>query len=108
MKNNINENRMRPGTAISIRTSAKYSAENTNNDIIQRRMLNNTNVNKHRQISTNRYNDDTYDELDDLIIKNQKNFKNLNNSNNQKCFLLFRSSNISKMKSETKKFLNIN
>ena len=75
---------MRPGTAISIRTSAKYSAENTNNDIIQRRMLNNTNVNKHRQISTNRYNDDTYDELDDLIIKNQKNFKNLNNNNNEK------------------------
>ena len=82
MKNNINENRMRPGTAISIRTSAKYSAENTNNDIMQRRMLNNTNVNKHRQISTNRYNDDTYDELDDLIIKNQKNLKNFNNNNN--------------------------
>ena len=61
MKNN-NEIKIRPGTAISIRTNQKYSAENTNNDVIHKKLLNNTNLNKHRQISTNRYNDDTYDD----------------------------------------------
>ena len=40
--------------------------------------------------------------------KNNSQREFLNSSNNQKCFLLFRSSNISKMKNETKKFLNIN
>ena len=81
MKNN-NEIKIRPGTAISIRTNQKYSAENTNNDVIHKKLLNNTNLNKHRQISTNRYNDDTYDDLDDLIIKKQKNIKNINVNNN--------------------------